>query len=104
MPSDRFDALCDAARIALRRAYAPGLTATHMHVMATKLRRGKGYQATLFDAPDPKLGRLADAKAAVNDKLGRFAVRSAATLFLPRVYADPANSWDICDIKGKICF
>jgi DNA polymerase V len=88
----------------VRRAYVAGRVATHMHVAATDLRRGRGFQMSLFDRPDPKLERLAAAKAAVNDRLGRFAVRSGATLHLPAVYRDPANAYDICDVRGKVCF
>lgn len=104
VPTNKFDELCDAARLALRRAYVPRGTATHMHVLATELRRGQGYQMSLFDAPDPKQEALAKAKAAVNDRHGRFKVRSGATLYLPAVYRDPANSFDICDVRGKVCF
>jgi len=43
-------------------------------------------------------------KAAVNGKYGRFKVHSGMTLHLPVVYADPANDFDICDVRGKICF
>ena len=103
-PTDRFDELLDAARDALRRAYVEGGVATHLHVAATDLRRGRGFQMSLFDRPDPKLERVAAAKAAVNDKLGRFKVRSGATLYLPAVYRDPANAFDICDVRGKMCF
>ena len=103
-PTDRFDELLDAARGALRRAYVEGGVATHMHVAANELRRGVGFQMSLFDAPDPKRDAVARAKAAVNERHGRFALRSAATLYLPAVYRDPANGYDICDIKGKICF
>jgi DNA polymerase V len=42
VPSDRFDLLLDAARQGLRRAYRPTKIATHMHVMASDLRRGRG--------------------------------------------------------------
>jgi DNA polymerase V len=103
-PSDRFDALLDAARTALRRAYVPGATATHMHVVAADLRRGVGEQLTLFHRPDPKKDAAERAKAAVNARLGRFKLRSASTLYLPAVYADPANDFDICDVRGKVCF
>ena len=103
-PTDRFDELLDAARDALRRAYVEGGVATHLHVAAADLRRGRGFQMSLFDRPDPKLERVAAAKAAVNEKLGRFAVRSGATLYLPGVYRDPANAFDICDVRGKVCF
>lgn len=103
-PTDKFDELLDAARLALRRAYVPRGTATHMHVLATELRRGQGYQMSLFDAPSPKQEAVAKAKAAVNDRHGRFKVRSGATLYLPAVYRDPANQYDICDVRGKVCF
>jgi DNA polymerase V len=102
-PTARFDALLDAARIALRRAYVPK-PATHMHLMATELRRGQGEQLTLFDQPDPRRDAAAAAKRAVNARFGRFKVRSGSTLYLPAVYADPANDFDVCDIRGKICF
>ncbi len=103
-PSDRFDALLDAARTALRTAYVPGGTATHMHVIAPDLRRGVGEQLTLFHRPDPRKDAAERAKASVNEKFGRFKLRSATTLQLPAVYRDPANDFDICDIRGKVCF
>jgi len=104
VPTDRIDDLLDAARPALRQAWVPNGTATHMHVMATSLRRGRGYQLSLFDRPDPRRDAVARAKAAVNEKYGRFKVRSGTTLFLPKVYKDPANDFDICDVRGKVCF
>src|SRR4051794_11263215 len=54
VPSDRFDTLLDAAKTGLSRAYRPGKIATHMHVIASDLRRGL-WQQSLFDPPDPKL-------------------------------------------------
>src|SRR5262245_53048327 len=74
VPTDRFDDLLDAARIALRRAYIPYGTATHLHVLATELRRGQGFQLSLFDTPDPKREAVARVKAALNEKFGRFKV------------------------------
>lgn len=103
-PSDRFDALLDAARTALRRAYVPGGMATHMHVIAPALSRGVGEQLTLFHRADPRKDAAEQVKAAVNDKFGRFKLRSATTLHLPAVYRDPANAFDICDVRGKVCF
>jgi DNA polymerase V len=75
-----------------------------MHVIAPDLRRAQGCQLSLFDNPDPKREAVAAAKAAVNERYGRFKVRSGMTLYLPKVYADQANDYDICDVKGKICF
>ena len=103
-PSDRFDELLDAARVALRHAFRPREAATHMHVIAPELRRAKGFQLSLFDPPNPKREALATVKAAVNSRFGRFKLRSATTLFLPKVYKDPANDFDICDVRGKVCF
>lgn len=103
-PTDRFDDLLDAARVALRKAYIPGGTATHMHVVAPELRRARGFQLSLFDVPDPRKEALAGVKEAVNRRFGRFKLRSGTTLHLPKVYRDPANDWDICDVKGKVCF
>jgi nucleotidyltransferase/DNA polymerase involved in DNA repair len=103
-PSDRFDELLDAARVALRRAYVPNGTATHLHVIAPELRRAKGFQLSLFDEPNPKRDAIATVKAAVNDRFGRFKLRSGMTLYLPKVYKDPANDFDICDVRGKVCF
>jgi hypothetical protein len=40
---------------------------------------------------------------AENDR-GRFALRSGATLPMYDVYRDEAQSYDICDVHGKICF
>jgi DNA polymerase V len=103
-PSDRFDELLDAARVALRRACRPGEIATHMHVIAPELRRARGFQLNLFDPPNPKREAVASVKAAVNARFGRFKLRSGATLHLPKVYKDPANDFDICDVRGKVCF
>lgn len=104
VPTDRFDDLLDAARLALRKAYVPGAVAMHLHVIAPELRRAKGFQLSLFDPPNPMHDAIARAKRAVNERHGRFKVRSGATLFLPAVYRDPANDFDICDVRGKVCF
>ena len=90
--------------MALRRAYIPAGTATHLHVVAPELRRAKGFQLSLFDEPDPRRDAVAAVKAAINDRFGRFKLRSGMTLFLPKVYKDPANDFDICDVRGKVCF
>lgn len=103
-PSDRFDELLDAARVAIRRAYIPDAVATHMHVVAPKLRRARGFQLSLFDVPNPKWDKLASVKAAINERFGRFTLRSGETLRLPAVYDDSANDFDICDVRGKFCF
>src|SRR5205085_4026084 len=54
--SDRFDVLLDAAKHGLRQAWRRGRTATHMHLIASGLRRGP-WQQSLFDPPADKLER-----------------------------------------------
>ena len=102
-PTDRFDLLLETARIALREAWRPG-TVTHMHLFATHLRGGGVVQRTLFDPPSKQLDAVARVKREVNAACGRFSLRSGATLPLREVYGDPSNEYDICDVRGKICF
>ena len=59
---------------------------------------------TLFEGASERSKTLQTLKKSINEKAGRFAVRSGATLPLQHVYDDPANEWDICDVRGKTCF
>jgi DNA polymerase V len=105
-PSDRFDRLLDAARPCLRRAWVPGASAQRMHLIAEQLQRRDPRPLDLFDAPAgrARAEAVARLKRAVNERHGRFALRSAATLPLAPIYRDAAHSYDICDVRGKICF
>lgn len=104
VPADRFDVLLDAAKIALRSAWRPGGVATHLHVIASRLVRPPGWQQSLFEPDDPRMSRLAEAKRTINERFGRFRLRSGATLFANEFYSDAANEYDICDVRGKFCF
>ena len=106
VPSDRFDALLDAARPCLRRAWVPRVAAQRMHLIAEHLTPRRSAPLGLFETPGAaeKAGTLAELKARVNARHGRFALRSGATLPLAAIYGDGANSYDICDVRGKICF
>jgi nucleotidyltransferase/DNA polymerase involved in DNA repair len=106
VPSDRFDLLLEAARPCLRRAWLPGTAATHMHLIAEHLLPRGQNALDLFDPPAQRARAeaVAQLKENVNNRHGRFALRSAATLHLPAIYRDLANAYDICDIRGKICF
>jgi hypothetical protein len=75
-----------------------------MHVTASQLRQPGFVQLGLFDAPDGQARAVADVKREVNEALGRFTLRSGATLPLYDVYRDSAQGYDICDVRGKICF
>jgi DNA polymerase V len=73
-------------------------------VTAEKLRYRHLVQGNPFHQTDPQAERIADVKRFVNAKAGRWAVRSGATLYLAETYADEAQSYDICDVHGKMCF
>jgi nucleotidyltransferase/DNA polymerase involved in DNA repair len=103
-PADRFDLLLEAARAALERAWRPDRPAIRMHVIASQLRRPGCVQLGLFDPPAEQARAVAKLKREVNAELGRFTLRSGATLPLADVYRDEAQGYDICDIRGKICF
>ena len=104
-PSHRFDVLLDAARACLRQAWIPDVPASRMHLFAEDLNRRDRVQFGLFESPDDRPGAIAHLKHAVNKRFGRFTVRSAATLSLPaEIYDDPAHGYDICDVRGKMCF
>jgi nucleotidyltransferase/DNA polymerase involved in DNA repair len=102
--TDRFDLLMEAARPALAKAWSMDRPATRMHVTASRLRRPGFVQLGLFDAPAEQAAAVARLKREVNAEMGRFALRSGATLPLADVYRDEAQSYDICDVRGKICF
>ncbi|HEY2909671.1 MAG TPA: nucleotidyltransferase [Gemmataceae bacterium] len=104
IPSDRFDVLLDAAKVGLRRSWRPGCDATHMHVVASRLVRPQAWQQSLFEQPDPRWDAIAQVKRSINEEFGRFRLRSGATLFANEFYADGANDYDICDVRGKFCF
>lgn len=103
-PTERFDLLLDAARYALRKAWLPDEPVTRMHLIASQLRYPGHYQAGLFDPPADKAHAVARLKRRVNERFGRFTLRSAATLPLTDIYRDSASNYDICDVRGKICF
>jgi nucleotidyltransferase/DNA polymerase involved in DNA repair len=105
-PSERFDILLDTARPCLRRAWVPRTAATRMHLFAEQLTPRTCAPPGLFDRADDRARALvlARLKREVNARIGRFALRSAATLPLSAIYRDPSNEYDICDVRGKICF
>ena len=100
-----FEAITQAALWLLPRVWQPRSSPVHyMHVIAGGLRPRGQRQLGLFEDSSSRQGRIADTKRQINRTLGRFAVRSGATLPLADVHSDPANDYDICDIYGKSCF
>jgi len=102
-PSDRFDVLLDAFRPCLRQSWIPRAAAQRMHLFADKLTPVGDIQLALFDRGSEREGRVTTVKREVNDRHGRFSLRSAATLPLVDIYRDAANQYDICDVRGKVC-
>jgi nucleotidyltransferase/DNA polymerase involved in DNA repair len=81
-----------------------GQTLAYMHVIADRLSTRRCFQRGLFDQPTTQQQAVADAKRQINGRIGRFALRSGATLPLTQLYNDPANNYEVCDIQGKSCF
>lgn len=102
--TDRFDLLLDSLRPCLRRAWLPRRLAMRMHLLADRLTPRESVQLSLFDRDSTRAGTIADLKNKVNARVGRFALRSGATLPLYTIYQDRSNSYDICDVRGKMCF
>lgn len=100
----RFDILVSAAKQMLAEGFRCGGPVNRMHLMAEKLCYRHLVQGNLFSLPDPREERIARAKRLVNEKVGRFAIRSGSTLCLTDIYADEAQDFDICDVHGKLCF
>ena len=103
-PTDRFDLLLEAARVGLRNAWRPGVPANRVHLLASHLRWKGVVQLGLFDPPLGSSQAVSKVKREVNARMGRFVLRSGATLYLDDVYRDSAQDYDICDVHGKMCF
>jgi hypothetical protein len=102
-PTDRFDVLLDAFRPCARRAWIPRAAAQRMHLFA-RARAPVAGPARALRRPGDRAEAIARLKREVNARHGRFALRSAATLPLVGIYRDPSSEWDICDVRGKMCF
>jgi hypothetical protein len=76
----------------------PGALAGRLHLEATELRYREVVQLGLFDPPADRAEAVARVKREVNARVGRFAVRSGATLWMNDIYRDEASGYDICDI------
>jgi nucleotidyltransferase/DNA polymerase involved in DNA repair len=88
----------------LAACWPAGRVVSYMHLIAGKLTARDYAQRRLFGEPDPRQQALDRVKRAINQRLGRFALRSGATLPLDDIYRDTTNSYDICDVYGKTCF
>ena len=105
-PTASYRDISGAARELLTDAHRLQKKINGMHLLAEDLHdRNRGVQLSLFaNIEAPGVERAAEIKRSINDRLGRFVVRSGETLPLKEIYADEANDFDICDVRGKICF
>ena len=103
-PTDRFDLLLEAARLGLRKAWLPRRTVARLQLVATQLQWPGSVQLGLFDPPTQRAESLARLKREVNQRVGRFTLRSGATLFVNEFYRDEAYGYEVCDVRGKMCF
>jgi len=99
--TDSFETLVAATQKVIQQVDPTLKPVSYMHIIAEDLRRAGQRQLSLLDQTSSQANRL---KATVNQKIGRFALRSAATLALPELYNDQAHNYEICDVQGKTCF
>ncbi len=99
-----FTLLHEAARRLLAACRPEKKAVSYMQLIAEGIVARRHAQLSLFDQPNPRQKAVAGVKRTINEKVSRFAIRSAATLPLADIYRDEANSYDICDIYGKTCF
>lgn len=104
-PTASFPTIVAAGKDLLHAARQRCEDAVHyMHLLAERLTRRSEHQLVLFADGQEREDRAAPLKRQINAKLGRFVLRSGDTLALPDVYRDDANDFDICDVRGKMCF
>ncbi len=99
-----FQALYAAGSRLLAVCWRHGEVVSYMHLIAGRLASRERRQRGLFENTDPRWQAMDRVKRTINQEVGRFALRSGATLPLTDIYNDTTNSYDICDIYGKTCF
>ncbi len=105
-PTAQFHDIASAAKDMLQIAYQRETRrVSHMHLLAERLSSRDQRQLSLFPNVDSlAVEKVAEVKREINDRIGRFALRSGDTLAINDIYDDEAQSFDICDIRGKMCF
>jgi len=101
-PTASFTVIVEALKGLLDRAVI-GPT-TGMEILADQLCSRDLVQLSFLDNHDERAEQISIVKSKINAVVGRFAVRSGDTLPLKTIYDDDTNSYDICDVRGKICF
>jgi nucleotidyltransferase/DNA polymerase involved in DNA repair len=95
------DLILPAVQSVLNQCWPDDWLVVQMHLVADNLELRGRHQLSLFVERNKKNDCI---KESVNQKIGRFSLRSGTTLQINDVYADSTNDYDICDITGKSCF
>lgn len=104
-PTADFELLGRCGSALLYEAWDNRSLVSHMHLDAERLEALQQRQMLLFEREKSAQQTASEeVKAKINGQFGRFAIRSAATLPIDDIYADPTNGFDICDIRDKMCF
>jgi DNA polymerase V len=85
-PTGRFDLLLEALQEGIRRAWVKGRLIMRKNIVASHLHCRHETLLGLFDPPPKRDNALAEVKRQVNARIGRFKLRSAATLPLKANY------------------
>jgi len=99
-----FQSLYLASLRLLAACWPAGRLVSYMHLIAGKLTTRQNVQRSLFGESDPRQLASDRVKQLINQRHGRFAIRSGATLPLDDIYRDVTNSYDVCEVYGKTCF
>jgi nucleotidyltransferase/DNA polymerase involved in DNA repair len=102
--TDNYQELLRALHETFKKLYRPGIGYGAVHLASTSLCAPLPAQQNLFKKDDPRAALLKSAKQEIAQRFGSFTLRSAATAFVPEIFADAASNYEICDIDGKICF
>ncbi|QDT32494.1 DNA polymerase Y family protein [Thalassoglobus polymorphus] len=99
--SNASELILPVAKHLFERCWLKQMRLSHMHIIADELQFLGAHQRSLFVTHPPRIDAI---KRLVNDKFGRFTIRSGETLPLTEIYLDDAHNYDICDVYGKSCF
>lgn len=102
--SSDFEQLLYYVKAALNQLYSSRKKYRAVFLMGTDICSKDLKQLNLFNAPDLRKSKFNELKNLINNKLGNFVVRSAATESAPMIYRDVNSNYEITDIYGKYCF
>lgn len=103
-PTSKFSVVVSVINRLLSEGRSDHQVITGMHLLADRLTYHRSCQLNLFINDEIRTDKISELKNQVNSEIGRFALRSGATLSLPEIYEDSSHGYDICDIQGKMCF